>query len=131
MFGKGSLVFEERGLILVDTKYEFGIDENGELIIIDELHTSDSSRIWKAESYEERFQKGVNPESYDKEILRKWLAEHGFSGEGLVPVVDPEVIARMSLAYNIPFFLLTRLIMDDSRPPKEIKDAIVGYFEKS
>ena len=131
LFERGSRVFSESGLILVDTKYEFGIDESGELMLIDELHTSDSSRIWKADSYEERFEKGENPESYDKEILRKWLAEHGFAGEGPVPVVDPEIIAQMSRAYNIPFFVLTGLNMDDSRSSKEIKDAVVDYFERN
>ena len=105
--------------------------ENGELMLIDELHTPDSSRIWKADSYQDRFEKGENPESYDKEILRKWLAEHGFAGEGLVPVVDPEIITQMSHAYNIPFLLLTRLNADDSRSPKEIGDAVIDYFGRN
>ncbi|OGH37751.1 MAG: hypothetical protein A3B44_00055 [Candidatus Levybacteria bacterium RIFCSPLOWO2_01_FULL_38_21] len=131
LFEKGSRVFSESGLILVDTKYEFGIDENGELMVIDELHTSDSSRIWKADSYQKRFRNGETPESFDKEILRKWLADHGFTGEGPVPVVGPRVIAQMSRAYNIPFFLLTGKIMDNSRSSQEIKDAIVDYFERN
>ncbi len=131
LFEKGSAVFSESGLILVDTKYEFGIDKDGNVMLIDELHTSDSSRIWKADSYAERFEKGENPKSYDKEILRKWLAEHGFTGEGPVPVVDPEIIVQMSRAYNIPFRLLTGLNVGDSRSTKEIRDAVVKYFERN
>ena len=133
LFGKGSLVFSERGLILVDTKYEFGIDENGELMVIDEIHTSDSSRLWKANTYEELFEKGQTPESFDKEILRRWLAESGFTGEGEVPIVDQEIIHQMTDAYVFPYFLL---LLTDRREiatnsTGEIKQAIIDYFARN
>jgi len=74
LFEFGQAYCKKHGLILVDTKYEFGI-KNGELMVIDEIHTQDSSRFWILESYEERFQKGEEPEILDKEIFRGWLME--------------------------------------------------------
>jgi phosphoribosylaminoimidazole-succinocarboxamide synthase len=81
----------ERGLILVDTKYEFGRDAEGRLCIIDEIHTPDSSRFWFAASYEERFAKGESPESFDKEYVRRWLADQGYRGEGAPPAIPDDV----------------------------------------
>lgn len=131
LFTLGSAVFIQKGLILVDTKYEFGIDKDGNLMLIDEIHTSDSSRLWKADTYRERLEGGKNPQPYDKEILRRWLKDNGFTGEGPVPVVRPRVIAHMSRAYKIPFFLLTGINMGESRSSQEIRDAIANYFERS
>lgn len=73
LFERGRQIAAERGLILVDTKYEFGTDENGELHIADEIHTPDSSRYWIAATYAERFARGEEPEGLDKEFVRKWL----------------------------------------------------------
>lgn len=97
----------KRGLILVDTKYEFGVDVEGRIMLIDEIHTPDSSRFWRAASYEKRMAKGENPESFDKEILRRWLANQGFKGEGRVPLVDPAIIRKMADAYQEPYRLIT------------------------
>ncbi|MFW9987237.1 MAG: phosphoribosylaminoimidazolesuccinocarboxamide synthase [Candidatus Odinarchaeota archaeon] len=74
LFKFGQEFCEKNGLILVDTKYEFGLKE-GELMVIDEIHTQDSSRFWILDSYQERFEKGLNPEILDKEIFRGWLME--------------------------------------------------------
>jgi len=76
LFLRGQELALQRGLILVDTKYEFGLDENGALTLIDEVHTPDSSRYWQAGSYEERIAKGQEPEYFDKEFLRLWFIEH-------------------------------------------------------
>lgn len=73
LFTRGQEIANRQGLILVDTKYEFGIDENGVLHIADEIHTPDSSRYWIAGTYDERFKKGEEPEGLDKEFVRKWL----------------------------------------------------------
>src|SRR5262245_37582071 len=70
IFARGQEVAARQGLILVDTKYEFGIDENDQLVLIDEIHTPDSSRFWQHASYEERFKKGEEPQYFDKEFLR-------------------------------------------------------------
>jgi phosphoribosylaminoimidazole-succinocarboxamide synthase len=78
MFAEGQRVAEQRGLMLVDTKYEFGITENGELLVIDEVHTPDSSRYWLAESYPRRMSLGQEPESLDKEFVRQMIINNGY-----------------------------------------------------
>ncbi|PIR53118.1 phosphoribosylaminoimidazolesuccinocarboxamide synthase [Candidatus Peregrinibacteria bacterium CG10_big_fil_rev_8_21_14_0_10_49_10] len=81
VFRKGQQIAKDHGLILVDTKYEMGWDESGVLTLADEVHTPDSSRYWRAETYEERFAKGEEPESLDKEFFRLWVREQGFEYE--------------------------------------------------
>lgn len=78
LFARGQKLAAERGLILVDTKYEMGVDEQGVLMIADEVHTPDSSRYWIAGTYEERFAQKKEPESLDKEFFRLWLRDQGF-----------------------------------------------------
>ncbi|PZP56859.1 MAG: phosphoribosylaminoimidazolesuccinocarboxamide synthase [Micavibrio aeruginosavorus] len=75
LFARGQEIAAKQGLILVDTKYEFGTDENGVLHLADEIHTPDSSRYWVAATYQERFDNGAEPEGLDKEFVRKWLVE--------------------------------------------------------
>jgi phosphoribosylaminoimidazole-succinocarboxamide synthase len=75
LFARGQEIAAKQGLILVDTKYEFGTDENGNLLVADEIHTPDSSRYWVAETYPERFAAGKDPEGLDKEFVRLWLTE--------------------------------------------------------
>jgi len=91
LFLEGQRVCAERGLILVDTKYEFGKTPDGEIILIDEIHTPDSSRFWYQNSYEERFAAGQDPESFDKEYVRRFLAAQGFRGDGPIPDIPDEV----------------------------------------
>jgi phosphoribosylaminoimidazole-succinocarboxamide synthase len=91
LFARGEKLCAERGLILVDTKYEFGKTSDGEIVVIDEIHTPDSSRFWYSASYEERFAAGKDPESFDKEYVRRHLAERGFRGEGPIPPLSDEV----------------------------------------
>ena len=85
LFDVGSRWANSRGLILVDTKYEFGLFE-GKLILVDEIHTLDSSRYWVKDEYEKRFQAGQDQLMLDKEPTRQWLISQGFSGEGEIPV---------------------------------------------
>ncbi len=99
LFERGQKICNKAGIILVDTKYEFGLDEKGKLILIDEIHTPDSSRYWSKKTYQDRFKKGIEPESYDKEPLRIWFKEHGYKGEGRIPKMPPEFIAKMSTLY--------------------------------
>ncbi|MBM4359304.1 MAG: phosphoribosylaminoimidazolesuccinocarboxamide synthase, partial [Deltaproteobacteria bacterium] len=91
LFEEGQRHCAERGLILVDTKYELGKDVDGNVVVIDEVHTPDSSRFWFAASYAERFDAGRPPESFDKEHVRRWLVEHGFTGDGPTPTIPDEV----------------------------------------
>lgn len=99
LFHFGQQHCAERGLILVDTKYEFGKDADGVLRVIDEIHTPDSSRFWHAESYEERLAAGHEPTSFDKEYVRRYLAETGFRGDGPVPAIPDEVRIEAARRY--------------------------------
>jgi len=96
LFALGTELCASRGLILVDTKYEFGKTKDGQIVLIDEIHTPDSSRFWFKKSYDERLAAGQAPESFDKEYLRRWLAEQGFRGDGAIPHIPDEV--RMEAA---------------------------------
>ncbi|MDP9249244.1 MAG: phosphoribosylaminoimidazolesuccinocarboxamide synthase [bacterium] len=100
LFLRGQELALARGLILVDTKYEFGTDESGNLVLIDEIHTPDSSRYWKATSYDERFQKGEEPEYFDKEFLRLWFKDNcdPYKDE-ILPEAPPELVAELSRRY--------------------------------
>lgn len=91
LFAFGQAHCEKQGLILVDTKYELGKDKDGNICVIDEIHTPDSSRYWFAASYEERLAKGLAPESFDKEYVRRWLAEQGFKGDGDIPAIPDDI----------------------------------------
>ena len=99
LFAFGQRVCAERGLILVDTKYEFGKSKDGRVMVIDEIHTPDSSRFWLQKTYEERFRAGQNPESFDKDNVRRYLAEQGFTGDGPVPTVPDDVRVTASERY--------------------------------
>lgn len=100
LFKRGQEIAASKGLILVDTKYEFGIDENGTLTLIDEIHTPDSSRYWKAATYDERFSKGEEPEYFDKEFLRLWFKEHCDPyKDAVLPPAPPELVAELSRRY--------------------------------
>ncbi len=99
LFQRGQEWAGKRGLILVDTKYEMGIAD-GKLLVIDEIHTPDSSRYWVAQGYAERFAKGEDQEMLDKENIRQWLIkEHGFSGHGKPPALTDEVRVMLARKY--------------------------------
>jgi phosphoribosylaminoimidazole-succinocarboxamide synthase len=99
LFALGQKLCAERGLILVDTKYELGKTKDGELMLIDEIHTPDSSRFWFSKSYQERMRAGQAPESFDKEYLRRWLNEQGFRGDGPIPTIPDAVRLEASRRY--------------------------------
>lgn len=96
LFGRGQAVAKQAGLLLVDTKYEFGL-HNGRLMLIDELHTPDSSRFWTLESYTATA--GREPHNFDKEFLRAWFAEQGYRGEGTPPSMPPDFVAQVAARY--------------------------------
>lgn len=96
VFKRGQEVAAKRGLILVDTKYEMGLDENGVITMADEVHTPDSSRYWVLSSYEEHMTKGMEPESLDKEFFRLWLRDQGFDYGKPKPEITDDV--RIMLA---------------------------------
>ena len=98
LFSEGQKWANERGLILVDTKYEFGMIGD-ELYVIDEIHTPDSSRYWISNEYESRFSNGENQLMLDKENIRQWLIEKGFSGEGTPPELSEDIRVLLSEKY--------------------------------
>ena len=98
LYARGSEICSHRGLILVDTKYEFGLLD-GKIVLIDELHTPDSSRFWYADSYEELFAQGEKQRKIDKEYFRQWLMEQGYSGDGTAPEIPEEILREVSKRY--------------------------------
>ena len=100
LFIRGTEIAAQRGLILVDTKYEFG-NRDGKIYLIDEIHTPDSSRYFYAEGYQERFEKGEAQKQLSKEFVREWLMENGFQGRTgqQVPEMTPEIVAGISERY--------------------------------
>jgi phosphoribosylaminoimidazole-succinocarboxamide synthase len=104
LFSLGSEIVSNQGMILVDTKYEFGKDQDGNIVLIDEIHTPDSSRFWYSSAYEENFQAGREQRKIDKEYVRKWYADQGFTGDGSPPqmtdLVKIEAAKRYIEAYE-------------------------------
>jgi phosphoribosylaminoimidazole-succinocarboxamide synthase len=99
LFAHGQKWCADRDLILVDTKYELGKDASGKIVVIDEIHTPDSSRFWFLSSYAERFARGEDPESFDKEYVRRYLAGLGFKGDGPIPPIPDEVRIEATRRY--------------------------------
>ena len=108
LFAFGQQRAAERGLILVDTKYEIGLDQDGGLVVIDEIHTPDSSRYWHADDYQERMDSGREPRSLDKEYVRRWLVEEaGYRGDGPPPELPPAVRVEAARRYIAAYELIT------------------------
>jgi phosphoribosylaminoimidazole-succinocarboxamide synthase len=99
LFARGRAVAASRGLILVDTKYEFGLDDDGQLTLADEVHTPDSSRYWRADSYAARHAAGREPENLDKEFLRLWIAERCDPYGEAIPAIPEPTLIDFSVRY--------------------------------
>ncbi len=99
LFTEGRRWAEHRGLVLADTKYELGLDDAGEIVVIDEIHTPDSSRYWLRESFERAMREGTNPTALDKEYVRRWLAEQGYRGDGAPPAIPDDVRCEAARRY--------------------------------
>jgi len=131
LFERGSQMAKERGLILVDTKYEFG-KKNGEIYLIDEIHTPDSSRYFYAEGYEERLDKNEPQKQLSKEFVREWLMENGFQGqEGQeVPTMTEEIINSITERYIELFEHITgdKFVKADSDDVQKRMDSNVSEF---
>jgi phosphoribosylaminoimidazole-succinocarboxamide synthase len=99
LFARGREIAAARGLILVDTKYEFGVDAGGAIILADEIHTPDSSRYWFAATYPERFAAGEPPDAFDKDVLRRWVAARCDPYKDAIPPIPPQVIGETAAVY--------------------------------
>lgn len=119
LFQRGQDVAQQSGLILVDTKYEFGRAYDGEVILIDEMHTPDSSRYWKADTYEERFTAGAEPENFDKEFIRLAYAARGYRGDGEAPEMPDELWLEASQRYITIYEMLTGRDLEPGSYPVE------------
>ncbi len=106
LFDRGTEICAAAGIILVDTKYEFGLLD-GQLTLIDEIHTPDSSRFWLAGSYQERFEAGQEPENFDKEFVRLWFRQQGYSGDGPSPQMSEEIMVQASQRYQAIYERIT------------------------
>ncbi len=108
LFAAGQAHAAKQGLILADTKYEMGLDTSGAIVVIDEIHTPDSSRYWYADDYEARLAKGEEPRSLDKEYVRRWLAgEATWTGDGPPPIMPDDVRVEAARRYIASYELVT------------------------
>lgn len=106
LFKRGQKIASRNGLILVDTKYEFGLID-GKLVLIDEIHTPDSSRFWIKKTYSKKFKEGLEPDNFDKEFLRLWYKERGYTGDGTPPVMTSDFVQQVSTRYVEIYEMLT------------------------
>ncbi|TPK89822.1 phosphoribosylaminoimidazolesuccinocarboxamide synthase [Mesorhizobium sp. B2-4-12] len=107
LFARGQERAAERGLILADTKYEFGTDRNGTIILADEIHTPDSSRYWIAASYEQALASGTRPESFDKDFIRSWVAARCDPYKDPIPKIPDEIVEQASRIYTQAYEAIT------------------------
>ncbi|EHM00325.1 phosphoribosylaminoimidazolesuccinocarboxamide synthase [Acetobacteraceae bacterium AT-5844] len=107
LFARGQAMAAERGLILADTKYEFGTDPQGRIVLADEIHTPDSSRYWKAASFAARFEAGEKPESFDKDFVRSWVAARCDPYNDPIPEIPEEMLLQTAAVYVEAFETIT------------------------
>ena len=124
LFARGRDIAARRGLILVDTKYEFGLDPAGRILLGDEIHTPDSSRYWFAETYPRRFAAGEPPDSFDKDFLRRWVAARCDPYRDPIPPIPREVIAETARIYIGAFETITGESFAPSEPDLPVLDRI-------
>ena len=119
LFAAGQAHAAKQGLILADTKYEMGVDPSGAIVVIDEIHTPDSSRYWYADDYAARLARGEEPRSLDKEFVRRWLAgEAKWTGDGPPPVMPDAIRVEAARRYIASYELVTgTAFAPDARPP--------------
>ena len=135
LFSRGRELAARQGLMLVDTKYEFGFDQNGSIVLADEVHTPDSSRYWLAASYPARFAAGEPPETLDKDFIRRWVAARCDPYRDPIPEIPPEVVLQATATYIDVFEKLTGQgfeLPDLSVPPlARVRANLRKYFEKA
>ena len=118
LFAAGQEMCAARGIILVDTKYEFGRAPDGSMVVIDEIHTPDSSRFWKAATYDDRFRAGEDPEPLDKDFVRRWYITQGYRGEGNPPPMPDDIRVGAAERYIAAYEAITgEPFTPDTKPP--------------
>lgn len=130
LFARGREMAAKNGLILVDTKYEFGFDEAGSIILADEIHTPDSSRYWFAGSYPQAFETGGRPQSFDKDFVRSWVVARCDPYKDAIPVIPDEVRAQAGAVYVDAYQMITGRAFDWPDPAAEPVARITRALEK-
>ena len=132
LFARGQDLAAQRGLILADTKYEFGVDGSGRILLADEIHTPDSSRFWFAGSYAQRFEAGEAPESFDKDFVRRWVVARCDPYKDPIPEIPPEVVVETAAVYIQAFETITGQAFDfppaGAAPLDRIRQALSKFF---
>jgi len=132
LFARGRAIARDRGLILVDTKYEFGVDRGGRILLADEIHTPDSSRYWFAESYPRRFAAGEPPDSFDKDFVRRWVTARCDPYRDAIPPIPREIIVEAARIYIGLYETITGesfvLPPPDTAPLDRIRANLRRYF---
>jgi len=132
LFARGQAMAAERGLILVDTKYEFGTDAAGNILLADEIHTPDSSRYWIADGYAAAFAAGTRPPSFDKDVIRAWVAARCDPYHDPIPEIPTDMIAVTSATYIAAYEAITgqRFVADISgqTPLARIRNTLAPFF---
>jgi phosphoribosylaminoimidazole-succinocarboxamide synthase len=122
LFARGQEIAARQGLILVDTKYEFGVDDNGALVLIDEMHTPDSSRYWQRDSYDERFARNEEPQYFDKEFLRLWFKDNCDPyKDAVLPEAPAELVREMTRRYVQMYEQITGETFTPGETPIEVR----------
>jgi phosphoribosylaminoimidazole-succinocarboxamide synthase len=123
LFSAGQKMCAEKGLILVDTKYEFGRTKDGRLVVIDEIHTPDSSRFWQRATYDERMRTAQDPDPLDKDYVRRWYISQGYKGDGPAPPMPDAVRTGAAERYIAAFEQITGepFVPDTSAPLSRIE----------
>jgi phosphoribosylaminoimidazole-succinocarboxamide synthase len=134
LFARGQEIAAQRGLILVDTKYEFGTDADGTIILADEIHTPDSSRYWMADSYDEAFRSGGRPKSFDKDFIRAWVVERCDPYKDDVPAIPQDLVEATAKVYRNAYEIITgeTFVADESGESvlARIRANLEPYFPK-
>jgi phosphoribosylaminoimidazole-succinocarboxamide synthase len=132
LFALGTRFAATRGLILVDTKYEMGLSTDGDILVIDEIHTPDSSRYWYRETYERAMSEGRDPEALDKEFVRRWLVEQGWRGAGPPPTLPEAIRIEASRRYIEAYETVTGLPFepDTEEPIARIRRNLGNFFRE-
>ncbi len=130
LFARGRDIAAARGLILVDTKYEFGRDADGHILLADEIHTPDSSRYWFAASYPDRFAAGEPPDSFDKDFLRRWVAARCDPYRDPIPPIPRDTIAAAARIYVSVFETITGQDFILSQPDMKVLDRIRANLQR-
>jgi phosphoribosylaminoimidazole-succinocarboxamide synthase len=126
LFARGQDMGAARGLILADTKYEFGIDEAGTLRLADEVHTPDSSRWWLAEGYEAALAAGTRPPSFDKDVIRAWVAARCDPYKDPIPEIPAALIWKTALTYVDAYQRITGHTFDPPRPTPPVQERVMA-----